>query len=250
MPAATWAPDEAVAGEMRTTSDSTRRPQRAGSRPILLVHGFASDPDQLAPLARHLTVLGRKVVRVALSPGADDLRDSALELHELLGELSRRPAFEHADVVAHSMGGLTATYLLKKLDRGRRIRRVVTLGTPHQGAPLARLATLIGRSRAFWQMIPGSELTRELLDLETPPGCRLVSIAGGRDWVVPSRCARITSGRCQENHTLPGANHGDLADGPGALEHVVQELQDVSGFGSTLSLDRPAARIEPGTLAA
>ncbi|MFL5336103.1 MAG: lipase family alpha/beta hydrolase [Geminicoccaceae bacterium] len=40
-------------------------------------------------------------------------------------------------LVGHSMGGLDARYAGSRLDRGRRISHVVTLGTPHRGTPLA-----------------------------------------------------------------------------------------------------------------
>ena len=87
------------------------------SRPILLVHGFASTEAMLAPLARHLSrTLRRKVVRVRLGAGRENLRTSAATLQSVLAECATHPDFEHADIVAHSMGGLTALYLLKKLD--------------------------------------------------------------------------------------------------------------------------------------
>jgi pimeloyl-ACP methyl ester carboxylesterase len=90
------------------------------SRPVLLLHGFASSPRVLAPLERHLRrALGREVVRMRLSAGRQDLRASAHEVQRLLERLARSDAFEYADVVGHSMGGLIAAYLLKKLDRGQ-----------------------------------------------------------------------------------------------------------------------------------
>lgn len=50
------------------------------------------------------------------------------------------------DIVAHSMGGLVARWLVEKLGMSWRVDDLITLGTPHHGAPLAdvveELATL------------------------------------------------------------------------------------------------------------
>ena len=49
-------------------------------------------------------------------------------------------------VVAHSMGGLVARYWLGPLGGWRHCRGVITLGTPHRGAPKA-LDTLVNGVR-------------------------------------------------------------------------------------------------------
>jgi len=210
------------------SSDCRSTGERHGSaRPILLVHGFASNTAMLAPLARHLTRrLRRKVIRVPLSAGRDDLRRSAGELQRVVEDQAARRGFEYADIVGHSMGGLTATYVLKKLDRGRRVRSVVTLGTPHRGTPLAQLGVLaLGKaSRAVWQMVPGSSLVRELRTLEAPKGSRVISIAGDRDWLVPSRWSRLAERAQHRNLLLPGLSHTALLVARGALERVAVEL--------------------------
>jgi pimeloyl-ACP methyl ester carboxylesterase len=183
------------------------------ARPVLLLHGFASSPAVMRPLEHSLRkALGREVIRLAISPGRDDLRDSARQVDRQLDELARRGRFEYADVVAHSMGGLVATELLKRIDRGRRVRRVVTLGTPHRGTPLALLGVvLLGRlSRAVWQMVPGSKLLRDLARTPVPEGCELVSIAGSGDHVVPSSFAELSTAPGHRNLRLEGASHMQL----------------------------------------
>lgn len=40
-------------------------------------------------------------------------------------------------LLAHSMGGLDARYLIRYLDLDRRVKRLVTVGTPHYGTPVA-----------------------------------------------------------------------------------------------------------------
>lgn len=47
---------------------------------------------------------------------------------------------ERVDLIAHSLGGLDARYALTHLGLARRVRSLVTVGTPHHGTPLADLA--------------------------------------------------------------------------------------------------------------
>ncbi len=165
--------------------------------PVILLHGFGTSSAVTAPLARYLRrELGRPVIRVPLGGRLPihlgDVRRSA---ERVAGEIERRVAesgFAYVDVVGHSLGGLVATYLLKALDRGRRVRRVVTLGTPHRGTPAALLGALVLGffSRAIWQMIPGSPLLRQLAKLPVPSGSELVAVASDADNLVPALFAR------------------------------------------------------------
>ena len=130
-------------------------PTGAG-QPILLLHGFASSPRALGPLERGLrATTGRPVLRVAISPSLDDLRDSAERVEAVLDEFARCCRFDYVDVVGHSMGGLVASYLLKRIDRGRRIRRVVTLGTPHRGAASAAIGGRVPEHSTRLTALPG-----------------------------------------------------------------------------------------------
>jgi len=203
-------------------------------RPILLLHGFASSPGALGPLERGLRSLtGRPIQRVAISPGLDDLRDSAHRVEAVLGEYARHCPLDQVDVVGHSMGGLVATYLLKRIDRGQRIRNVVTLGTPHRGsaAPAAGVMVLGPISRALWQILPESALIEELKWLPLPNGCQLVSIAGGDDALVPEHNARLAELPGHRNVRVSGASHWGLLFSRPVLEQVSASLLDTLGDG-------------------
>ena len=183
------------------------------SAPILLLHGFASTTHLLGPLARYLErSLGREVLRVPLSPLRGDLCASAQRVADVLERLARSSHFRYADVVGHSMGGLVGAHLLKKLDRGRRVRMVVTLGAPHGGAPLARLGALLlgGFSRALRQMRPESAFVRELAELPVPDGSQLVSFAGENDRIVPDPYATLPSRPRHHNLRIRDTNHVQL----------------------------------------
>lgn len=188
-------------------------PVSPARRPIVLLHGFGSSKHMLRPLQAHLRrTTGRVVVRVGVSSGREDLRVSARRVEGVLRQLARSPEFEYADVVGHSMGGLVATYLLKRIDCGQRIRNVVTLGTPHRGTPVAfaGLVLLGFFSNAIWQMLPGSSLVRDLEWTPVPEGSELISISGAYDMLVPESCTQLTPLPGHRNIRCSALNHMQL----------------------------------------
>jgi pimeloyl-ACP methyl ester carboxylesterase len=224
-----------LASVVRTLADGDRDPRwgvgKAGDAPVVLLPGFCAPMRSMVALERRIErVLGRTTIRLPLATGRlalqIDVRRSAEQADALLSRLEREHAFPYVDVVAHSLGGLVAAYWLKRIDHGRRIRRVVTLGTPHAGAPLARLgALLLGFvSRALWQMIPGSTLLRELEREPVPSGSELIAIASRDDTVVPARCARAADAPRQRSVELARVGHFDFLWSRAAFALVASAL--------------------------
>jgi len=220
---------------------------RPSAQPIVLLQGFAASSLVLVPLERYLTRrLLRPVVRLrlggALSLHLGDIRSSAEQVAKTLDELARVPGFRYVDVVGHSMGGLVATYLLKRLDSQRRIRRVITLGTPHRGAPLALAGALLfgAFSRAIWQMLPGSSLLRELQALPVPPGSELIAVSAAGDLVVPNACAHLAAEPGHRNENLAEVDH------LGLLHHArCHQFVETALAQTAAPTRRPAKRLAP-----
>jgi len=76
--------------------------------------------------------------------------------------------YDKVIVVAHSMGGLVARELVilhQLQDSDRRINLIVSIATPHNGADIGAIASVLGVSTAYTEtMAPGSEYLRELHD--------------------------------------------------------------------------------------
>jgi pimeloyl-ACP methyl ester carboxylesterase len=149
------------------------------------------------------------------------VRRSARRVHDAIRDLFG-PDVPRVDVVGHSLGGLVATYLLKAIDRGKRVRRVVTLGAPHRGTPLALLGALpLGVfSRAVWQMLPGSPLLKEMERLPVPEGSDLFALEADADALVPLSFGRPPPAPRQANAVLAGIGHVDLLFSRCALDAV------------------------------
>ncbi len=116
---------------------------------------------------------------------AYDWRQSIPRAAETLaGKLDEVVAAHGAGVeislVAHSMGGLVSRYYLesgnydKRKGHGR-VRRLLTLGTPHRGAPLALMAAL-GKEKRLWlsaaqvKQLCSDDRFPSLYQLLPPPG--------------------------------------------------------------------------------
>ncbi len=200
-------------------------------RPVVLLHGFASTPRAMRPLARYLQgQLGRRTVRLPVS-STRDLRAQAVAVMHVVRELSAS-AGSPVDIVAHSMGGLIATYALKVLDRGRHIGSVVTLGTPHRGSALARLGALLRResSTVLGQMLPGAAFLGELASHQVPPHARLVSVVAERDRVVQRGSAELATRERQHSRHVPDASHSGLLLSRAAFRVVAELLGGDEGL--------------------
>jgi pimeloyl-ACP methyl ester carboxylesterase len=196
-----------------TAPDSTWQTARTipplSSRPVVLLHGFASTPRVLALLARHVRAhLERPVLRPSLGFGWGDVSRAA----ERVDAAITAAGFDEVDVVGHSLGGLVATELLKNVDRGRRVRRVITLGTPHAGVPLARWAAIatLSMSPCMRQLVPGSRYLARLAARPVPAGSELVAITGEADALVPERSSCIATRAGQRWLRLRDVGHMQL----------------------------------------
>jgi triacylglycerol lipase len=141
-------------------------------RPVLL-HGYLGF-SHIGPVAYFRGVeraLQRNGVE-PLIPRAPAAGSVAERAEAFARQLFRRgePAFK---LLAHSMGGLDARYLITHLDPDRRVKSLVTVGTPHRGTPVAsRLEEEGGLLPAFIRRIgrPGlRELTPRVRAAEPIP---------------------------------------------------------------------------------
>ena len=154
--------------------------------PVVLVHGLFGSPANFWRLRSHL--FRRGIARFAsfAYPPQIDYQGLAPKLGDFLEDLCRRTRAAAVDVVGHSLGGLVARYLIEHGD-GRRIRRLVTLGSPWYG-------------RRF----PMREL----------------ALFGAADWLVPApgdqTCGRIV--------VVPRCGHLSLLHTENVLEHVALHL--------------------------
>ncbi|MER7039546.1 lipase family alpha/beta hydrolase [Streptomyces microflavus] len=140
----------------------------AAERPVVLLHGFIDNRSVFVLLRRALARHGRRhLASLNYSPLTRDLRTAAELLGRHVEEICARTGQREVDIVGHSLGGLIARYYVQRLGGDRRVRTLVTLGTPHGGTAVAPGA---GIHPIVRQMRGGSALIEELR--RPAPGCR------------------------------------------------------------------------------
>jgi pimeloyl-ACP methyl ester carboxylesterase len=113
------------------------RPGKAGTAPVLLVHGYGCNSGYWHSMSRVLSRAGIGHYGIDLEPMLASIEQFVPALHARIEEICRQTGQDQIVIVAHSMGGLVARAYLR--DHGaHRVRRVITLGTPHRGTGLAR----------------------------------------------------------------------------------------------------------------
>lgn len=192
-----------------------------GRRPVLLVHCYTMNWSNFAFLWLRLKAAGHGPVLFANLPRMFGPMDG------LVGGLGRRidavlasTGASELDVVAHSMGGLVTRRLMGDDDAAgrRRVRRLVTLATPHHGTRAAHLA--FGPNGA--SMRPGSSFLRSL---PVPGPDRVVAISSRADNVVlPAEHARI--GAPGRDLVLDGLGHFGLLTSRRVAALVTAALTD------------------------
>lgn len=178
--------------------------------PVVLHHGlfgfgaFAAGPVKLCYLgaiARGIAARGHPLIVSSVHPTAGvatrarQLKETILRQLEILA----RPR-EKVIVVAHSMGGLDARYMISKLGMDDRVEALLTITTPHRGSPFADWCVLhLEKRLGAYRLLnslgvdvqAGNDLTtascrrfnEEVLD---SPRVKYFSVSAARPWnLVP-----------------------------------------------------------------
>jgi triacylglycerol lipase len=176
------------------------------STPIVLVHGLTNprnpgEREFFPGLSAYLRSAGYLVLAPRLPSECTMARRA-----ELLGQAIRaRFGSRPVHLVAHSLGGLDARYLISRFGFEQQTRSLITVGTPHLGTSFAdwvlRLSPRWIRAALSMWKVPYQairELTTEAAKRfweTTPevPGLKTVSIAGdcprswlGVEWKFPA----------------------------------------------------------------
>lgn len=187
-----------------------------------------------------------------------DLTVAATKLHALLRAIAVRHPGTDVDLLAHSQGGLVARVFLQRLATAwapgvPRVDHLVTLATPHTGAPAADIAarmdaTFAGnavndlvshlaretqlfpdpRAEAVAQLSPGSGLQALLAREDVAFGTRVLSLAVPDDVAVPAHRARLAH---EQNLTLPPAGgfaHSRIVESERAASVAHDFLRDAA----------------------
>ena len=186
---------------------------------VVLIHGIDDTAVCLAPMARYLTERGWTVSSFNLIPANGDagIPELAGQLRSHIDAVCTPPA--RVDLVGFSMGGIVSRFYLQRLGGLARVRRFVTIASPHHGTLMGFLRWNTGGR----QLRSGSELLRDLnRDVEMLQQLTCTSLRTPFDLVIiPSTSARLPHSR---KVTLPVLLHPWMIRDPRSLAAVAEAL--------------------------
>ncbi|MFV0128216.1 lipase family alpha/beta hydrolase [Streptomyces sp. HMX112] len=215
---------DADTGTPAGTLTRTPAPTDLSHPPVVLLHGFGDNRSVFVLLRRSLARNGHHHLEsLNYSPLTCDVRTAAELLGRHVEEICARTGHREVDIVGHSLGGLIGRYYAQRLGGDRRVRVLVTLGTPHAGTSFAPFA---GAHPLVRQMRPGSSLLRELG--EPAPQCRTRFVSFWSDLdqlMVPVETARLDHPDLTvENVRVSGIGHLALPVHPAIASAIRQAL--------------------------
>jgi triacylglycerol lipase len=205
--------------------------------PIVLVHGlFGFDKIRLGhwTFAQYFPGIpeaflrgGNHVLVPRLSPTGGVAERAA----QLKSFLDRKMPTEPVHIIAHSLGGLDARYLISRLGMGKRVLTLTTLGTPHRGTAFVDW----GIRRFAWFVKPILDMfdvpTQAFYDLSTAgckqfnemvpddPDVRYFSVAGRfqstfatPEWLLSHHIVLSAEGPNDGVVSIASASYGEIQD--------------------------------------
>jgi pimeloyl-ACP methyl ester carboxylesterase len=181
----------------------------ADRTPIVFIHGLYHNRTAWYLYLRWFRKWGWQHVKAINLTGKfrsieDYTQILAREIDEILAETGR----SEADLVGHSMGGLIIRSYLTENSAKAKVRKVVTLGSPHAGSKLG----VFGVGTAVKEMLPGSPFLVALnqAEIQVRKGSGFYSIYSIVDnMVLPNESAILTGGGVKNIETRT-VNHVGL----------------------------------------
>ena len=204
---------------------------RSTPGPVLLVPGYGGSRASVEPLADVLRGAGRDVTVVTLADRArGDLGGQADTVGDAVDAALARTGATTVDLVGYSAGGVVARLWVTEDGGSDRVRRLVTLGSPHHGTEVARLGALVSGAcpTACQQLATDSPLLARLDREPVPPGLVMLSLWSTRDEVVVPPSSAVVDGAAspslQSICPAATARHGELPGDPLVQSLVGQAL--------------------------
>lgn len=207
----------------RVPATSSQAGATEAGRGVVLVHGFVCNRGVWNLWLERLTASGVPFVAPTLEPVFGSIDAYLAQIDAAVLRLERATG-QPPVVVAHSMGGLAVRRWLAEAARSGgpalRVAHVITLGTPHQGTWLARLAV----TRNSRQMRQLSGWLRTLAEREAPtlPAHFTCFYSHADNIVFPPSTATLPGAN---NVFLPAVAHVEMVNRPEPWQALQQWLQ-------------------------
>ncbi len=202
-------------------------------RPVLLVHGVIHNRSAFVRLKNRMEKQGwENVFTMNYSTFHGNILQMVEELGRKIELVMKKTGAKQIDIVAHSLGGIVSRAYMS-LGEGRgKVKRLVTLGTPHQGTHLSFFAKGLSRGALDADLRVDSYLIRLLVGTDLPKTSEIVSIYSHFDWtVVPTENSRVKGKPVGsfKNIELEYVGHTGLLYSAEAFDAVVSSILSPEG---------------------
>lgn len=189
--------------------------RRRDLRTLVFVHGLGANRGVFYPLQGYLRAAGHGRQLAFNHRSGPSVEALGLQLKRLIDSQVKGGRI---DLIAHSLGGLIARFYLQQLGGDRRVDRLITLATPHQGTH----ASAYVPAALVRQLGPDSPFLAHLNGLP-PPAVEALSIVAANDIIVlPPRSAAAPFGRVE---TIAGVGHNGVLLSPTVFRWVREALR-------------------------
>ncbi|HET6599087.1 MAG TPA: alpha/beta fold hydrolase [Burkholderiaceae bacterium] len=213
-------------------------PQSATQVGVILVHGFFCNRGIWNPWMTRLRGAGVPFIAVNLEPVFGSIGEYPRAIEAAVARMEA--ATGRAPVlVAHSMGGLAVRAWLDRFDASARVRRVITIGTPHQGTWLGRFAHTVNTREMALKSAWLTQLQRREARRERHPYAHFTCFYGNCDHIVcPASNAKLIGA---QNRHLGATAHVQMAFRDEVFDEVWRWL-DVPNDAPVSTMAEPAAK--------
>lgn len=183
-------------------------PNAQNQKPVVWVHGYLSNPTIWAYLMNQIR--GERPQYTTNFPLlSEGIVADAFQLADLVDRALEGKNEREVDLVAHSRGGLVATYYAHIIAPARNVQvnSMTTIASPHEGTGIAFLGVL---GNASTEMSLGSEFLvqhRQRLQALVAGGMSYYNVASRNDQIVPFESTVLARGSEQDCLELPHMGH-------------------------------------------
>ena len=190
--------------------------------PIVFVHGYFQNRANFIGLARALRAANIAPTFGFNYPWTARVERNTARLARFVERVCKETGREYVTLVAHSLGGLVSLEYMHTPEGSQRVRRCVTIASPHAGVTWRGF--ILGEVGA--QMREGCEflLDRAGRTIKVPT----LSIFSTHDNIVhPPRTSELVA-RGGRDLTIEGAGHLTILFDPAVIRAVVEFLREAS----------------------
>jgi triacylglycerol lipase len=208
-----WQPFRSAAEPDHLPSDCEGRPG------VVLVHGFLCNRGLWNPWMRRLRAQNVPFIAVNLEP-VFGLIDGYTEAVEAAVAQLEAATKTRVVLVGHSMGGIAIRAWLARFNAAPRVRRALTIASPHHGTWLGRFGYTVGAR----QLRLCSPWLAALAERETLENYALFTCFFGHcdNIVFPAACGTLAGA---ENIHLPGTPHLQMVFEPAPFDALLRWLR-------------------------